>query len=38
MTTQHGAAAEWKSNWTLVLAASVGFSFFSIMAADWAVL
>jgi predicted MFS family arabinose efflux permease len=27
------AAAEWKSGWTLVLAASVGFSFFSIMLA-----
>jgi predicted MFS family arabinose efflux permease len=27
------AAAEWKRNWTLVLAASVGFSFFSIMVA-----
>lgn len=27
------AVAEWKSGWTLVLAASVGFSFFSIMLA-----
>ncbi|HYD06008.1 MAG TPA: MFS transporter, partial [Reyranella sp.] len=27
------AAAEWKGNWALVLAASVGFSFFSIMVA-----
>lgn len=27
------AAEEWKSNWTLVLAASVGFSFFSVMVA-----
>ena len=26
-------AEEWKSNWTLVLAASVGFSFFSVMVA-----
>jgi MFS family permease len=25
------AAQEWKSNWTLVLASSVGFSFFSVM-------
>ncbi len=25
------AAAEWRSNWTLVLAASIGFSFFSVM-------
>lgn len=27
-----GAAAEWKSGWKLVLAASMGFSFFSVMA------
>ncbi|MET0179971.1 MAG: MFS transporter [Novosphingobium sp.] len=33
MTAQEGAAAEWKRSWTLVLAASVGFSFFSIMVA-----
>lgn len=31
--TQTTAAGEWRANWTLVLAASVGFSFFSIMLA-----
>lgn len=30
---QHSALAEWKAHWTLVLAASVGFSFFSILIA-----
>ena len=25
------AAQEWKSNWTLVLASSIGFCFFSVM-------
>jgi predicted MFS family arabinose efflux permease len=29
----NSAAQEWKSGWTLVLAASVGFSFFSVMLA-----
>lgn len=31
MTQTSSTAAEWKANWTLVLAASVGFSFFSVM-------
>lgn len=31
------AAQEWRSNWTLVLAASFGFSFFSIMLAATAI-
>ncbi|WP_425994197.1 MFS transporter [Caulobacter sp. DWR1-3-2b1] len=31
MDQKTSAASEWKANWTLVLAASVGFSFFSIM-------
>lgn len=34
MTTQHEPQSEWKSNWPLVLAAAVGFSFFSIMMAS----
>lgn len=33
MTTQHNVKSEWKRHWPLVLAASVGFSFFSIMMA-----
>jgi predicted MFS family arabinose efflux permease len=33
MTPQHNVASEWKRHWALVLAASVGFSFFSIMMA-----
>jgi MFS family permease len=32
-STQKSALQEWGENWTLVLAASVGFSFFSIMLA-----
>lgn len=31
MARNSSAAAEWKRNWPLVLAASVGFSFFSVM-------
>lgn len=31
---QPSSAAEWRANWTLVLAASVGFSFFSILIAS----
>ncbi|EJU13643.1 nitrate/nitrite transporter [Sphingomonas sp. LH128] len=31
MTQTSSTAAEWKANWTLVLAASVGFYFFSVM-------
>jgi predicted MFS family arabinose efflux permease len=31
MTETKTAAQEWKSNWTLVLASSIGFSFFSVM-------
>jgi len=31
MTNETGAAREWKTHWPLVLAASVGFSFFSVM-------
>ena len=31
---QHSPLAEWRANWTLVLAASVGFSFFSILIAS----
>ena len=31
---QPSTAAEWRANWTLVLAASVGFSFFSILIAS----
>lgn len=30
---KHSALIEWKANWPLVLAASVGFSFFSVMIA-----
>ena len=33
MTPDTSASTEWKSNWTLVFAASVGFSFFSVMVA-----
>lgn len=33
MNAQGSAAAEWRANWPLVLAASVGFSFFSVMIA-----
>jgi predicted MFS family arabinose efflux permease len=33
MAEVRGAAEEWRGNWTLVLAASVGFSFFSVMLA-----
>ncbi|MCE7797153.1 MFS transporter [Sphingobium sufflavum] len=32
-TTSSTAAAEWKTGWTLVLAASMGFSFFSLLLA-----
>jgi predicted MFS family arabinose efflux permease len=31
MTEARTAAQEWKTNWTLVLASSIGFSFFSVM-------
>lgn len=31
---ERSAAAEWRANWTLVLAASVGFSFFTILIAS----
>lgn len=31
---QQSSVAEWRANWTLVLAASVGFSFFSILIAS----
>jgi predicted MFS family arabinose efflux permease len=31
---QQSALTEWRANWTLVLAASVGFSFFSVMIAS----
>lgn len=31
---ERSAAAEWKTNWTLVLAASAGFSFFTILIAS----